>query len=483
MKLSTILHKTGVKKLLVAASAALVITGGVFAFATHSDAASCPDNDIMPCGAKNAGEFASKLKKNSPNDMDNIYANYDLSKADYDNFARYAKKGVINPDTGNVTVDGVTVMKDARSLGRNSKGSISKTVTINGKKYYETPIRLLTKYNNDAMVLFDAKGNVQTVVMNLCGNPMTNTEVNPKYNCDALNVTPVERDTFKFSSNISSSNGATVTKVVYDFGDGQTRTETNPSTVVTHKYAQPGNYTAEVTAYVKTKFGRGEFAITVTANCKKTVTVKEAEKPSIDIVKTVNVTETEIDKPFNYAVKVTNTGNVTLKDAKVTDTPAAGSNIQLTSANGVGTISGNTWTYTIPELKKGESKSFTLTAKVTKYTAGNLVNKVCVDTPTIPGTPDDCDEVTVKTTPPVYACDTLQTRKITRNSFEFSTEASASKGATITSVVYDFGDGSQTVRVPFACLLMLHSSHSKSALLPRSSIGRTARQPRTGAGK
>ena len=447
MKLSTLLHKTGVKKLLVAVGAALVVTGGVFAFATNSDAASCPTNDIMPCGAKNASDFVAKLKKNNPSDMDNIYADgrYDLPKAEYDNFARYAKKGVINPTTGNVTVDGVTVMKDAKSLGRNSKGSISSAVTINGKKYYETPIRLLTKYNNDAMVLFDAKGNVQTVVMNLCGNPMTNTEVNPKYNCDALNVTSVSRDTFKFSSTISAANGATVTKVVYDFGDGTTHTEKNPSTAVTHKYAKAGNYTAKVTAYVKTKFGRGEFAITVTANCKKSLTVKEAEKPSIDIVKTVGVTETEIGKPFNYTVKVTNTGNVTLKDAKVTDTPAAGSNIQLTSAGGVGTISGNTWTYTIPELKVGETKNFTLTAKVTKYAAGELVNKVCVDTPTIPGGPDDCDEVTVKTTPPVYTCDTLHATKISRNTFEFSTSASAAKGATLEKVVYDFGDGSAAV--------------------------------------
>lgn len=457
MKLSTLMQRAGVKKLLVAAGAALVITGGVFAFATHSDAASCPTNDIMPCGAKDPSGFIAKLKKNSPADMDNIYADsrYDLPKSEYDNFARYAKKGKINPDTGNVTVDGVTVMKDAKSIGRNSKGSISKAITIDGKKYYETPIRLLTKYTNDAMVLFDAKGNVQTVVMNLCGNPMTNTEVNPKYNCDALNVTPVDRDTFKFSSKISASNGATVTKVVYDFGDGKTRTETNPSTIVEHTYAQAGSYTAKVTAYVKTKFGRGEFAITVTADCKKSITVKEEAKPSVEVVKKVENVEHKVvgvNTVYTYQIAVTNKGNVALKDVKVTDTPEAGVSLIQGSAAGsstaIGSVANNTWTYTIPELKVDETKNFALTAKVPTYKAGVIKNTVCVDTPTVPGGPDDCDDATVEVPKPVYHCDELTVKQISRTEFDFTAKRTVENATYVRTVfIIRNASGTEVARV------------------------------------
>lgn len=141
---------------------------------TNTTAASCPTNDIMPCGASAPSTFISKLKANSPSDMQTIYADgrYKLPTSEYNRFASKAKAGKINPDTGNITVNGVTVGMDAQSIGRNSK-SVSRPISIGGKTYYESPIRLLTKYTNDAMVLFDSKGNVQTVVMNLCGNPLT----------------------------------------------------------------------------------------------------------------------------------------------------------------------------------------------------------------------------------------------------------------------------------------------------------------------
>ncbi len=394
------------KRLLVATAVVVTAATAVFAYGyanNNTQAAGCPTNDIMPCGASNRTEFVSKLKKNSPSDMDNIYANsrYDLPTSQYDEFASYAKAGKINPDTGNVTVDGKTVMYDAQSLGRNSKGSISSAVNIDGKTYYQSPIRLLTKYTNDAMVLFDSKGNVQTVIMNLCGNPMTGKEKNPTYVCNALNMTQVDRDTFKFSSSIGTTNGATVTKIVYDFGNGVTRTETSPSTTFEYTYPQAGNYTAKVTAYVKTTFGRSEFPITVTANCQKPVTVAEAPAPKVDIVKTVDGVENKevaLNTPFVYNLKVTNTGNVELKDLVVSDTAPTG--VQFVGTD-KGSIVNNALSYTIPSLAKGASVTVNITAKLTQYIAGNIVNKACVETPTVPGgNPDDCDDATITTPTP-----------------------------------------------------------------------------------
>ena len=177
---------------------------------TNTTAASCPTNNIMPCGASTPSTFISKLKANSPSDMQTIYADgrYKLSSSDYDRFATQAKAGKINPDTGNITVNGVTVGTDAQSIGRNAK-SVSHPITIGDKTYHESPIRLLTQYTNDAMVLFDAKGNVQTVVMNICGNPMTVTPKNPSYSCTMLNMKQVDRDTFSFTTNATATNGAT----------------------------------------------------------------------------------------------------------------------------------------------------------------------------------------------------------------------------------------------------------------------------------
>lgn len=489
MNLISKLWRKTKKSVLTAAALVVVASAGVFAYGSYTDqlqAAGCPTNDIMPCGANNKSDFIKKLKANKPSDMNNIYADgrYDLPTSQYDEFAKYAKAGKINPSNGNITVDGVTVGYDAQSIGRNAK-SVSHPIKIDGKTYHESPIRLLTEHYNDAMVLFDDKGNVQTVIMNLCGNPMTVKEKNPKYNCDALKMTAVDRDTFKFSSDISASNGATVTKVVYDFGDGTTKTEVSPSTVVEHTYATPGNYTAKVTAYVKTKFGRSEFPITVTAGCQKQLTVEAPKTPHIKIEKFVNTDkkhdQVAVNENYNYTVRVTNDGQVDLTNAVVTDTPKAGSNIQLTSANGVGTITGNVWTHTIPSLKVGQSLTFTLTAKVTAYIAGNLQNDVCVDAPQVPGNPDDCDDATVEVPTPAAACVSQTVSYISRTEVKLTGTASAQNGATVSSYVFTVKNSAgavvKTITVPSAQLsavteqFALEPGDYTSSLVVKTSLG------------
>lgn len=372
-------------------------------------AETCSSNDIVKCGASSPASFISKVKSNAPGDLDNIYAKYNLPKSQYDEFKNYAKKGKINPNNGNITVSGKTVGYDGLSLGRNSKGSISKAVKIDGKTYYQSHIKDLTKYFNDAMVLFDSKGNVQTVIMNLCGNPIKVTPNNPKYACKMLNVSEGKDNlTFNFSSKVDASNGAKVTKVVYDFGDGTKQTETSPSKVVSHSYAKAGTYNATVTAYVKTTFGRGEFPITVTADCKKVVTVKETEKPSVDITKTVDGVKSKtvaLNTPFTYQLVVKNTGNVDLKDAVITD-PSPNAKIVFVSTD-KGTIVNNALSYTIASLKVGASETINITAKLTDYVDGDIVNKACVDTPTVPGSPDDCDTANINSPKPAVAIEKL----------------------------------------------------------------------------
>ncbi|HWZ65880.1 MAG TPA: PKD domain-containing protein [Patescibacteria group bacterium] len=91
--------------------------------------------------------------------------------------------------------------------------------------------------------------------------------------CQTLNVTSVDRDTFNFTSGLNTLGGGSIVKVIYNFGDGTTTENTNPSAVVTHKYVMPGKFTARVTIFLKLNGKIEELTGNV---CTKPVEVKPA---------------------------------------------------------------------------------------------------------------------------------------------------------------------------------------------------------------
>ncbi len=225
----------------------------------------------------------------------------------------------------------------------------------------------------------------------------------PEAACKQLTVAALDRTTYRLTATATVSGGASV--LGYDFtvkdASGQTiaspKLEGDGLTAATDVTAEtPGNYTAAVT--VRTTEGPKSGGA-----CTANFTVPEKPVPpvpSIKIVKDVDGVKQKqvaVGQTFVYHITVTNDGKVDLTNAVVTDQPPAG--VTLLSAD-KGTISNNTWTYTIPSLKIGESATFALTAKVDAYVAGALVNTACVNVPpTIPE--KQCDTATVSVTPPV----------------------------------------------------------------------------------
>jgi hypothetical protein len=248
----------------------------------NASGTNCDDNAILKCGFSSTSNFISTVKSNNSgnghSDLQAVYAHYGLEPADYDKFVTSARPGLAYSD-GRIVVDGQTVSNNAKSIGR--------IAAYQGSGYFSTPINGTTYYGNTnqkayaagvsslpVMVLFNAQGVMQFAVLNACGNPEYGTNVTPSYSCNALNESAVsgEANTYKFTTSASAGNNATISKVVYTFGDGSSTTETSPSTPVTHTYTSGGTYTAKVTVYVHLP---GNQNITVASTqCQKVITIQ-----------------------------------------------------------------------------------------------------------------------------------------------------------------------------------------------------------------
>ncbi len=404
--------------------------------AANAASPECGPNAIVKCGTMSEAELASKYSKNTEKDLHKIFSAYGISSSMIS-----SKAGVPGYVTksGDVVVNGKTVATSAYSLGRTQlHGGNAKT--IDGKKYYEGTTQTRFSSNKlDAFVFFDKNGRFIAAILLVCGNPVRATPPTPKptpvYTCDELSASKISRNEYRFTTKATAKDGASIVDYTYTFGDG---TSAKNGATTTHTYTRPGTYTASVTVNVKVD---GKTKAAQSEKCKVTITVDKEncpvpgkehlpkdspeckeDKPSVEIDKKVNGQEhatVTVGTEFTYEITVYNRGNVALKNAVVTDKAPA--EVSLVKAS-EGTINGNTWTHTIGELAAGASKSYTITAKYLKYVSGVHKNTVCVDTPTVPGSPDDCDDATTETTEKIKVCDTNDNsiREIEHDEFDDS---------------------------------------------------------------
>ncbi len=367
--------------------------------ALYATGGSCSDKtSVVRCGVNSKSQVLAAYDKNERS-MRTIYSHMGISRADIANASFVSGKVYRN---GNVVVGNKVVATGARTAGHNwGSGYGQKKIPGTSDAYTYSTGALVSDAR--PVLVSMVNGTFKYAVIISCGNPVTATpppapKPQPVYACDALQASATKIQAGKevtFTANGTAKNGAKIVSYTYNFGDGAS--STTGARTQSHTYTKAGSYTATLKVNVSVN-GK---TVAVTGNkCAVAITVETPptpEVPSVDIEKTVNKvkdTEVAVNEVFEYEIVVKNTGKVTLKNAVVTDN--APSQVTLLSAD-QGTISGNTWTYTIPSLAAGESKSFALKAKYTAYVAGTHVNKVCVDTPTITGSPDDCDSASTHT--------------------------------------------------------------------------------------
>lgn len=361
----------------------------------------CDRFAVVRCGMMSTSEMRVEYDTNngSPangtttrqSDIQRIFSAMGISRSELNGTFH---SGIVYQD-GTVKVGGKTVATGAMMAARGLGGS-----PISGTNANKISVSHMGSAQT-AFVKFDSNGRFKFAVMKPCGNPVTATPPKPQPQpaalCKNLAITKIERTKFRFDARAETKNGAKVRSYQFVVSRGsqqiakKTITTSKLSASYTYTAQQPGTYTVRVN--VNTSVGQKSGA-----NCVKQFTVAQPptpKTPGVDIekfVENIKYKRVGINVEYDYQINVINTGDVDLKNVVVTDTPDQG--ITLVSAS-AGTVEDNTWTYTIPELKIGETMEFTLTAKVPTYLAGILTNTVCVDAPEVPGNPDDCDKADV----------------------------------------------------------------------------------------
>lgn len=287
------------KKIGIAISLGFAMLGGIW-LASPSQAAGCNSFNVVYCGTHSMSELQTAYSRT---EIKELYKEWYVTETMVQGGSNM-REGVVDAN-GNITVDGRVVATNAITVqskaGTRQPQPQRSYKTSNGYTYYQYTtgqsfVDGPKSYNIYAW--FDNNGSFITGVIKDCGNPVwgnpTTPPAKPALTCDALQVTEISRNTFKFSVKATAKGGASITSYTYNFGDSNIKT-TN-SSEIQYTYAQEGNYTVTITVNGKET---GEVK-RQNPNCQKTVTVKPEPKIIVCELKTnkypVEIKESEFDK-------------------------------------------------------------------------------------------------------------------------------------------------------------------------------------------
>ena len=307
------------KKIGIAISLGFAMLGGIW-LASPSQAAGCNSFNVVYCGTHSMSELQTAYSRT---EIKELYKEWYVTETMVQGGSNM-REGVVDAN-GNITVDGRVVATNAITVqskaGTRQPQPQRSYKTSNGYTYYQYTtgqsfVDGPKSYNVYAW--FDNNGSFITGVIKDCGNPVwgnpTTPPAKPALTCDALQVTEISRNTFKFSVKATAKGGASITSYTYNFGDNNIKT-TN-SSEIQYTYAKEGSYTVTITVNGKET---GEVK-RQNPNCQKTVTVKPEPKMIVCVIEEGGKKYTkEIKKEeFNEKIHKTNLDECKEAPAKIT---------------------------------------------------------------------------------------------------------------------------------------------------------------------
>jgi len=278
-----------VRKKLALLVAVLFTAGLVVAVAARpASAAVCPNtNDIMTNGFSSPPNFIDQVKNGDSSghhDLAAIFAQFGLDSADFNEFASSAVQGTTTVG-GDIKVGDMVVGTGASSFGRTEEcqGANPQRMDINSNGTTTTIWGNVNSQNltqdTPVTILFDSTGTMKFATMNTCGNPMKFTPVKPNFSCDLLEKHPVsgQDNTFTFTTKATAENGATIAKVVYNFGDGSDLVTLPDGTTPTQPHTFTKSSTVTVTVFVN--LPGGHQSQTTSETCQTPITVNAPPIP------------------------------------------------------------------------------------------------------------------------------------------------------------------------------------------------------------
>lgn len=282
-------------------------------------------------------------------------------------------------------------------------------------------IRGVSSETKKPFAIMYACGNLWTPGIPTPPTPPPPPAPKPVASCTLLSAVRVSETSYKFRAKASAENGATISKYTVTVNNAsgktvKTLTVSSSKKDVTTDVVnlEPGKYTAQVTVATSQGNKTGD-------NCKTSFTVPT---PGVSVNKTVNGKELDrvnVNEDFTYKMVVKNTGQTTLTNVAVTDDAPGG--VVFTKSSEGAIEQQKRWSHTIASLAPGASKTYSLTARATGTVAADkttATNTVCVNTGSIEGEPDDCDDAVVELPEnEIRVCDLVNNEMITIKESEF----------------------------------------------------------------